>query len=394
MKIKNYIAAAILLLTGSAASAQVRTEDYMAFLSDIADRSPQLNAADKSYEATRRNLRLGLAPDDPTVNLEYNFGADKSTYDIAFQQQFDFPTLYHQRNKISKLGISRAEQDFMASRRVIMNEISDHYLTFAYQSELIELLNRRKNGLEQVIDLYEKGIEVGQTTILDLESARMMLIGLEQDLAFAKAALNEANANLELFNAGQPLDLHPKGYPDFIFSGTRDEFIEAALALDPELQAVALDTLIAQREMKLSRQEWLPKFNVGYKADIQDGKTNNVLLAGISIPLWQNSGRTKYAKANRQAAYAQHETTQKSVKTRLGSLYDRYYMLLPVANSPEMQTILDEYPKLLRESAEAGVIGSIKLLLTLDEWYTQLESQLNIQYEAAMAGALMSICLM
>ena len=74
MKIITLIALPALLLAAGSATAQ--TDDYAAFLNDVASRSPQLTAAQKNHTATLRGLRTGLAPDDPEVGLEYFFAGE------------------------------------------------------------------------------------------------------------------------------------------------------------------------------------------------------------------------------------------------------------------------------------------------------------------------------
>ena len=389
MKIITKIALPALLLAAGSATAQ--TDDYAAFLNDVASRSPQLTAAQKNHTATLRGLRTGLAPDDPEVGLEYFF-AGETRYELAVEQAFDFPTIYHQRNKISKLGATKADQEFLAAKRGVMAAVSDAYLSLNYATERISILTKRRDDIRRVIDLYKQGVEAGQNTVIEMRNAQMLLTEIENSLTLVETEREEAAATLTQLNGGTPIA--PQGYPQFRFTGTEDEFVAAALAADYELQAAAIDTLIAQRELKLSRQEWIPKLKVGYKVEVEGSKGTNGLLAGISLPLWQNSGRTRHAKALNEAAMAQHEATELSARTRLRSLYARYQALTEALAARFQDNWGADYPELLQQAAREGQINSIDALMGLGEWYAMKDSLMELEYAIAQAGAAIALCLM
>lgn len=388
-----HIAALALLVTGAGAQTTPNglSGDYASFLDNVASRSPQLTAAQKGHTATVRGLRTGLAPDDPEVGLEYYF--DKETrYELVIEQAFDFPTVYHQRNKISKLGISKAEQEYRSTKRGIMAAASDAYLALNYAAERVGILSKRRSEMQEAVKLYKQGAEAGHISALEVHNMQIVLAEMETALVLAETEQEEAASALQQLNGGLPLGA--QGYPQFGFSGTKEEFVAAALAADYELQASAIDTLIARRELKLSRNEWIPKLKVGYKIEMEGTRGTNAMLAGISVPLWQNSGKTKYAKAMGEAAKAQHVATEASTKARLASLYERYKSLSAALEARQHDRSCTDYPGLLKEAVEGGKITSIDGLLGLSEWYTMKDSVMELEYQMAQTGAMMAICLM
>lgn len=384
------ITGAAALLVAAAGTASARTGDYAAFLSGVAARSPQLTALQKGLEATVCGLRTGLAPDDPEVGLEYYF-AGETRYELTVEQAFDFPTVYRQRNKISKFGITKAEREYGAARRAILEAVSEAYLQLNYAAERVAILTQRRDEIRRVIGLYEEGLAAGEGSVLELRNAQMMLTGIENDLTLAETERTEASATLAQLNGGT--EIVPQGYPQFGFSGTEEEFVAAALAADYALQAAAIDTLIAQRELKLSRHEWIPKLKVGYKAEVEGSRGTSALLAGISLPLWQNSGRTRQARAQEVAASAQHAATEAEARTRLHALYRRHRSLAAALAMRRSESAGEDYPALLREAASAGRITSIDALLGLEGWYAMRDSLSELEYEVARAAASMALCL-
>lgn len=392
MKKKRHIFLTLWLATaGAIGIATAQTADYAAFLREVAARSPQLAAAEKEHTASVRQLRTGLAPDDPSVALEYYF-VGETRYELAFEQAFDFPTVYHQRNKISKLGISKAEQEHRTAQRAVMGEVSDAYLRLVYATERIEIFSRRRDALRQAVELYRKGIENGSTTLIELRNAGMLLTEAADNLAVAEAEHAEAALALAQLNGGTTIAA--QGYPTFAFSGTRDEFVQAALAADYELEAAAIDTLIARRTLKLSRQAWLPKLTVGYKVEIEGHKGTNALLAGISLPLWQNIGSTRAAKAARDAAEARHEAVATQAEARLKALYERFRILSSTLATRQTAHASDNYPQLIEKAIKGGELTAIDALLALSEWYALSDNLTTLKYEVAQAGAAMALCLL
>lgn len=388
MQIHRHIGVLVFGFVATVAMAQ--TGDYASFLGSVASQSPQLQAAEKGHAATVRGLRTGLAPEDPEVALEYYF-AGETRYELAVEQAFDFPTVYRQRNKISKLGISKAEQEYRSARRNIMGAVSDAYLRLNYAAERVEILGRRRDDMRRVVELYKEAIRAGQSTVMELRNAQMLLTEVENSLVLAGTEREEAASALAQLNGGA--EIAPQGYPDFAFTGTKEEFVDAALAADYELQAAAIDTLIARRELKLSRNEWLPKIKVGYKVEVEGNKGTNALLAGISLPLWQNSGRTRHARALGEAVLAQHTAVEAQARTRLAALYARYRTLSAALDARLKENPGADYPELLREAAEAGKISSVDAVLGLAEWYALKDSLMALQYEVALSGAAMALCL-
>ncbi len=379
------------LIAAGTTTATAQTADYAAFLREVAARSPQLAAAEKEHTAAVRQLRTGLAPDDPSVALEYYF-VGETRYELAFEQTFDFPTVYHQRNKISKLGISKAEQEHRSAQRAVMSDVSDNYLRLVYATERIATLSRRREALQQAVELYRQGIDNGGTTLLELRNAGMLLTEAEDNLAIAEAERSEAALALAQLNGGTTVAL--QGYPTFSFSGTREEFVQAALAADYELEAAAIDTLIARRSLKLSRQAWLPKLTVGYKAEVEGSKGTNALLAGISLPLWQNIGSTRAAHAAREAAEARHTAVATQAEARLNALYERYQRLSSTLTARLAAHASDDYPRLVEKAVKGGELSAIDALLALSEWYALSDNLLTLKYEVARAGAAMTLCLL
>lgn len=375
----------------SAVSTTAHATEYIAMLESIAMRSSQLTAAQKEHEAALRGFRTGLAPDDPEVSLEYFF--DKQTrYELVLEQRFDFPTVYHQRNKIAKLQSNRSAQKLLSARSSLMNTISYNYLRGVYALQRGTLLRQRQAHLHELLTLYTKGVNEGMISAVELESAKMLMVSIDMELATTDSELSSARAALRQANGGKEVPLG--GYPHFRFTGTQDDFVAAAMNSEFDLRAAEIDTLIAGRMLKLSRNEWIPRLKVGYKLEMEGPKPANALIAGLSLPLWQNSGKVRHAKAMDEAAKAVARTTAEQAQTRLRSLYITYQTLSRGLSSLLTTASGDEFVRMTEGALKAGRINSITYIQGLSQWYDTQDSRAQLEYDVAQAGSAMMLCLL
>ena len=349
-----------------------------------------MDAARKVFTADSLGLRRGLNPDDPSATIAY-FINGNTTFELDITQSFDFPTVYHHRNKLSKLGIERITDDLFARRRELIVEMSDLYIAAAYNGALVQLLEHRSASLENVLKLSKKAVEIGDQTILDLMQSRSMTAESRSLLLSARSEYDQAVRQLTALAGGYEMAVQPNAYPAFAFSGDCGDFISAAMAGDYAMRAAVTDSLIAARTLRLGRSEWLPRLVAGYRLNLDAGSPSHAVIAGVSIPLWQNRGNVKHAKAQIAAARAVKADTESRLRVSLENLYSRYEAAdraLEGYNSADMQ-----YPQMLGKVVDGGGITSIEYLLALVDWYEIEQDRIALEYQRAMAGARMSIFL-
>jgi len=379
----------IILLAGiTGATAQ---ENYRQLMESIVNRSLSMKAARETFTADSLGLRRGLNPEDPTASVDFFLGSGAS-FEMKVEQSFDFPTVYRHRNKIGKLGIARAGQQLDGRVRELLMEASDLYLSMAYNGAVVELLTRRTETIDSILKLTDIAVEKGDRTILDLLQARSMVSEARGLLVMAKSEYKQAEAALRELNGGQPVKIKPGAYPDFAFSGSQEDFVEAAMAGDYNMESARTDSLIAARTLRLSRNEWLPQLVVGYRLDMDQGHPRSAIATGISIPLWQNRGNVKHAKAQISAANTRKADIESRLRVTFGNLYTQYQSASEALSAFDRSE--QDYPELLSRSAAAGSITSIAHLISLVDWYEVEQVRQEVEYKLAQSSALMIIYLM
>lgn len=375
------IFAAIMLFTASGAMAQ----SYVDKIAEIAAGTLTIGAERAKFTADSLSFRRGLNPDDPQVSADLFLNGN---VEMRIEQQLDFPTVYAQRAKLSKLGIKRAEVDLRQSHIVLMSQISEQYISLIHYNRLVKVLTERSQRLKSYVEYMEQLVASSEVTKIDLVGAATLSAEMKSELVLAISQRNQCRRQLAEWGFRDSLSIT---YPSFM-PISRSQFIETAQFSSTELEAVRVDSMIAQRSLKLSRNEWIPKFKIGYRLDVDDVQSLGAVAAGFSIPLWQNRGNIKHSKAMIASAQAQKAATQARMVTQFDNLYTRYEAMDKAMTAYPLSDM--EYLELLKKSLQGGVITSTDFLLSVIERYNVEQRRMELEMERTQARSLMEILMM
>lgn len=375
---KLFISLALFVFTTSTA------QNYTETIEQIAARSLAIKASRAQFTADSLAQRRGLNPDDPVVSIDYFFD---NSFEMKVEQSIDFPTLYVQRNKLSKLNIERAGIEFRMAHRDLMLSISEQYITLIYTQRAYDLLKERSQQLAQYVAKTVRAVELGEKVKLDLVSAQTLEAEMKAELTMAESALDQCKMTLSQWNFTATA---PAEYPMF-GAVSREQFMEQALRADLATQIAQADSMIAERSLRVSRNEWIPKIKVGYRLDMEDNTTRSALAAGLSIPLWQNRGNVRHSKAMIKSAQAQQAAIEKGIASSLNNIYSAYQA---TENSLKQFPQNDnEYIDLLEKSLQNGNITQTEFLLSVIERYSLQQRRLELEMQYTINRATIEILL-
>lgn len=375
---KLFISLALFVFTTSTA------QNYTETIEQIAARSLAIKASRAQFTADSLAQRRGLNPDDPEVSIDYFFD---NSFEMKVEQSIDFPTLYVQRNKLSKLNIERAGIEFRMAHRDLMLSISEQYITLIYTQRAYDLLKERSQQLAQYVAKTVSAVELGEKVKLDLVSAQTLEAEMKAELTMAESALDQCKMTLSQWNFTATA---PAEYPMF-GAVSREQFMEQALRADLATQIAQADSMIAERSLRVSRNEWIPKIKVGYRLDMEDNTTRSALAAGLSIPLWQNRGNVRHSKAMIKSAQAQQAAIEKGIASSLNNIYSAYQA---TENSLKQFPQNDnEYIDLLEKSLQNGNITQTEFLLSVIERYSLQQRRLELEMQYTINRATIEILL-
>lgn len=369
-----------------AASAQPGLDN---FLQLVEENNQELQAARKLSEAEKAGFQTELTPENPTVEYGRFPGSNdamgtKTVYGIS--QSFDFPTVYGIRKKLANNRGELSDMEYQVFRQDKLLEAKLKFYDYAF---LLKQKAEYENRLEHSTRLYQSyqaRFEQGSTSVLDVNKARIQNLMIKSNYQLLLQSIESTVKELELL-AGKELttqelpllaeqELPPLG-----------NILDEIQARQPELRYLKQAQKIADMNVKLARNNWLPNLEISYEGERDPDGTYRGLKAGVAIPLWKDKNKVQYAKA--QALY---ETNR--YNARIAAILNETSKLYQQVK--EYAIIRDEYQQTLEESANVGfldkalALGEMSVIDYFNElafYYETMDTYLEIEknYYQAMA---------
>ena len=344
----------------------------------------------KLWEAKRSEFRTGLTPYDPFIEYDYMFGSPAEAgnqRDFSVTQRLDFPTAYGRKKELSKLQQGQTEYQHRAFSQDILLEAKLVALDIIYLNKRGVELERRMKNTQQLLQDYERKLELGDAIILDVNKAKVQLLNIRSEVALNENEREVLLTKLSAINGGIPLDLRdtlypiPPPLPDFEML---DSLIEAN---DPELKIYVQEQEILRQQVAVQKAMNLPKIETGYHSQGILGQSYRGAHVGVSIPLWEN--RNKVQTAQRYLEHAGTNTSSRRLEHRLENrrLYEQlevrrnaiseYLSLLPGLNNTQ----------LLNKALRLGQITVIQYFQDESFYFSSYDKylQLEREYHKALA---------
>lgn len=388
----KYFRTAILLIFVILGSDSIHSK-LQSVLNDIERNNRTLNALRAGNEAMRLDNLTGLNLSDPEIGFSYMWGASKHTDDkinIEVSQSFDFATLSGAKklalgnNELLKLQYRQAAIEIrLQARQALVN--------LTYYNALIDVLGQRMHMCDSLFNLFDKALEAGQITVMDMNSIKLRKYNMQNDLRMAEIERNYTQQELDLLNGGQhieykDIDLHNDALPtDF------SAWYEVASQNNPELQALLAQVNIDIHNINIAKKEGLPNFSIGYVNEISASESLHGVSVGVSVPLWSNSGKVKAAKASQLATQLQYEDAVLKFMVEMQAQYQRTASLEQVAYQYEDMMRTCNNTEYLTKSLSAGKVTMIDYLTETDTYTEMTIKSLDAWREYHLALARLSV---
>ena len=259
-------------------------------------------------------------------------------------------------------------------------------------------LNRQieyeKNIQSNIDALYEKNMkafEHGEVSVIDINKLKVERIGLQQKIDDCVLRRDALVKQLEGYNANMPLagveSLNEYPAQQLV---SLDEYLAEAKESAPEVMQYRADMAADEKDVKVAKMQGLPKFSLGYKHANEEGNSFNGATVGVSLPIFENRGKKKAAKAkaissqlaydNAVLALTNEVTTNYNKATTLGKQLAGYSEALDGVNNVEIlnkalaggQISLLTYLQEVRYFVEARAV-----MLEMESEYNQVLVNLN-----------------
>lgn len=385
--IKKYIICLVLLSCNGLSFAQVDSIERI--LQQIEQNNNLLQAARHDRQAQVLENKADNNLPDPTVNYSYLYGKRSNlgeTDELTVTQGFDFPTAYATRSKYNRLQAEAYSKQYELVRRDLLLQAKQLCMDLIDLNRQKELLQSLWVNSDSLVQLYDTRLNSGDATILELNKVKMGHMTIQAELADNKAAYRAALQKLLIMNGNQPFEFNVSTYPVLAELPSYEVLCDDLLPVNSEVLQVRAESEAAREQVAVSRAGWLPKLEVGYRRNTAPGEEFNGFIVGGSLPLFENNGKVKAAKAKRLSAELKRDDATLKAEADLLALYNEARQLqdaMAAYDIPLMNSTL----QLLGKALHSGQFS-------LSEYYIEVESiirkkqdymQLENRYQKLMA---------
>lgn len=353
-------------------------------LVEIAKNNKTIQANTQYWNAQKVQYKTGNSLYNPTVEYDYLKGspADAGNQtDVIVTQSFDFPTVYGKKNQLADQQILRADLYLQAANQTLLLEAKMICIELVYRNKLQIPLVKRKEATEKWLAHFNKKLETGDGTILDVNKAEIQLLEIKKQFLENASFIAKLNEQLTGLNGGTAITFNDDVYfdvPVIADFGTLEKEIEAQDYIRKTLEQ---DKVIAEKQIAVSKALALPKMEVGYHYQDVLGQTYNGFHTGISLPLWESKNRVKLEKAKMTFAETALTDHTNEYYYEIKQLYGRYESLKSILEDYEKINNSVAPIKLLDKALSAGQISVLEYFVEMNYYNTTFSSYLEIEKE-------------
>lgn len=311
---KKIIFLIALLATASEAPAQ----KFSQLLESLVNSSPELKAMDMEHQAEAEEMAQENTLSGPELEGFHKWGTEGDTkYGVGISQGFDWPGLYRARSAARKANDNALAQLRLSTRADRMLELKQLMIQLITTREQLRLVNEANQNMKRLLELYQRGYEAGEESILDVNKLKIEGVRLSRR---ATALQDEADGVLQSIAAIAGSNAMASELNSLTISDLPSDPIlseadaEQQIDRSPAMQYQRAMQEATRQSERVARLQGFPTFAIGYELEREDGQYFNGISVNIGLPSWSN----KHRKAS--ARYRMLEQEVKMDAARLGEV--------------------------------------------------------------------------
>lgn len=377
----------ILAAMAFAAVVSAKAQDINSVLKSVEQNNMELKALLKGNEAADIENKSQNTLEDLSIEYSPFFQSETSgiaSSELVITQGFDFPTLYGARKKAGQLQRNVLDMQYQTARRDILVNAKKLCLDIINYNKQKQLLQERRKNADELLAMFELKFKNGDATSLELNKIKLDRMNLETELVQADTKHANAMQQLQALNGGLPIEVNMTEYPQ---APADDEvtMYEKAVATDWTVRTAQASVLAAEQDVKVNKQSWIPKFEIGYRRNTEGDNASNGFLIGGSIPLFSSKNKVKIAKARQTEAVMQHANARIDAENSARTMITQMKQLKASADAYDVP-LMRQTLKLLRTAVENGEISVTEYYVEADNIYKNMITYMDIerQYQDAL----------
>lgn len=380
MNMKKIIIVIIALFSGSIyLQAQSGTDKIMVA---VEQNNTTLKALKAHFDAEKQGTRTGIFLQNPEVEFNYLWGSPAAIgnrTDISVTQTFDFPSAYHFKNQIADYKNAQFDLEYQKEYRSLILKTRLLCADLTYLNALSRELTRRKQNAGVVAEAFRSKFDSGDINILDYNKAKVNLINAEKALESVAIEREAVLGDLTGLNGGIRPELEDTAYQNQTLPDNFETWYGEMETQSPVLQWLKQEIAISQKQEKLNAALSLPKLQAGYMSENVVGQQFQGVTAGISIPLWENSNKVKYAKARTVAVQGAEADAKLQLYNHLQGLFQKAVTLQKTLTDFRQKLNGVGNNALLQKALTHGEISLTEYMLEFSIYYESYRQLLEME---------------
>jgi outer membrane protein TolC len=351
-------------------------------LAEVEKNNTTLVALRKSVDAEKIGNKTGIYLQNPEVAFNYLWGSPSvigNRTDFSISQTFDFPTAYGFKNQISDLKNEQAELEYQKQLMDIRLKTSLICFDLIYANALQEKLTKRVEYAQSIAKSYLLKFEAGETNILEYNKAQLNLLNVSKELESIGIERNALLAELAGLNGGQSIDFGGSAFQILELTADFEQWYLLAEQKNPTFSWLKKEIEISQKQTGLNRAMSFPKLQTGYMSENVVGQQFQGVSVGLSIPLWENKNKVKYAEANSQALESIAADNKIQFYNHLKALHTKTIALQKNVNEYRSGLLAFDSSELSKKALDHGEISLIDYLMEFSLYYESVNKLLELE---------------
>lgn len=354
-------------------------------LSSIEANNKELQANKQLVTAQKVESRLDNNLPDPSVSYTHQYGNKEGLGiqgELVASQSFDFPSVYMQKNKLSKAKSAGFDRQAAEFRQQILLQAKEVCLDLVLLNQQRTLLDQRRQNAEQLAALYATRLQTGDANVLETNKINLELLNAKNEARMNETARIAKLNELARLNGGTAISFTDTVYALEQMPLSFEEIRTEAIPANLQLLSLKSQQIANQRQLNVSKSLGLPGFELGYRLNTAaGGERFNGFLVGISIPLFSNRNNVKHARAQSLYTDLQLESTTSVVENELQQLYDQAVALRTSMNEYKDVLKSQDGLTLLNKAIQSGQISMIEYFVDVTTLYQSLQNYMQLQNE-------------
>ncbi|MBP3350319.1 MAG: TolC family protein [Bacteroidaceae bacterium] len=381
----------IILIASLVAMSAVAQSPIESILQSVADNNNNIKATQQDVSAAQTELSAENCLENTSFEFEYLWAEKQvpggNKYGFSIMQGFDFPTVYGQRRKLINAQNALGASQINYVRQSVLLEARNLYIKIVYLNKQIELVAEREKIARSLVDMYKTRLETGDANRLEVNKVEIDRLSQSSQLKMLINERQAALADLVACNGGMTLPISAKQmeqYPIMTMPASLEEVAAQWQEADANINMIRKQQQVAESFSAVSKEGWIPKFELGYKQAYEVGDMFYGLAVGVSLPLFKTSNEVKTAQACALSLSLQSDVAKAELNAEVSQLYNEATTL---SAALEDYTLLTEQNnrELLVKALQAGQISLIEYMSDIAQLNEAEENRLMLEYQYYLA---------